>query len=244
MNVVLIMAKEGSIGLPGKNIWKIKGKSLLEWAITDAKKSKNVDKVFVSTNGKETAKIAKECGAEVIMREDELAKNEKFMEALDHAVKYIKDKHSDLEIIAMPQCVVPFRDTDIFDRCIEFLLNNPSYDSSVTIRKTGYIPKALMKIDKDVLVPYFPQTQLEVSGSRQDSEAYEIDHTVECFRYDSWLKREEGIRPWSYLGKKIKGIKQNYHNPNCFVDVHTLNDIKWLDFIVENLGYKGMKRSD
>jgi CMP-N-acetylneuraminic acid synthetase len=203
-----------------------------------------VDKIFVSTNGKKTAKIAKEYGAEVIMRDDELAKNEKFMEALDHAVKYIKDKHEDLEIIAMPQCVVPFRDADVFDRCIEFLLNHSDYDSVVTIRKTGYIPKALMKIDKDIMLPYFPQAQLEVSGSRQDSEAYEIDHTVECFRYSSWVKRKKGIKPWSYLGNKIKGIKQSYHNPNCFVDVHTLNDIKWLEFIVENLSHKGMKRSD
>ncbi len=31
-----------------------------------------------------------------------------------------------------------------------------------------------------------------------------------------------------YLGTKVKGIKQEYHNPNCFVDVHTMNDIKYV----------------
>src|SRR3989338_2625701 len=221
MNIVLIMAKEGSIGLPGKNIWKIKDRTLLGWAILDAQKNKLVDKVFVSTNGKKTARVARQHGAEVIMRDDELAKNEKFMEAVDQAMGTIKARHKDLAIVAIPQCVVPFKDPDIFDRCISFLLKNNAYDSAVTIRRTGYIPEALMKIANDFLVPYFPSTKTTASGSRQDSECYEIDHAVECFRYQSWVNRAKGIKPWNYLGRKIKGIKQHYHNHNCFVDVHT-----------------------
>ncbi|MFH1772677.1 MAG: hypothetical protein ABH872_07670 [Candidatus Omnitrophota bacterium] len=244
MNIVLIMAKEGSIGLPGKNIWKVKDKTLLSWAIDDAKNSKEADCVFVSTNGKKTAQIARESGAQIIMRDDELAKNEKFMESVDHAINFIKEKHADLEIIAMPQCVVPFRDPDIFDKCIGFLIKNKDYDSAVTIRRTGYIPEALMKESGGFLNPYFPDTQDKVSGSRQDSEAYEIDHTVECFRYSSWLNKSNGIKPWSYLGRKIKGIKQSYHNHNCFVDVHTIDDIRWFEFIVDNLGFQGMREDD
>lgn len=241
MNIVLILSKEGSIGLPGKNIWKIKDRNLLEWTILDARKCKLVDKIFISTNGEETANIARGCGAEVIIRDNELAKNEKYMASVDHAVSYIKAMHKDLEVIALPQCVVPFRDPDIFDKCIGFLLQNQQYDSCVTIRRTGYIPAALMKNEKDMLVPYFPEAQSAVSGSRQDSEACEIDHAVECFRYSSWANRKEGIKPWDYLGRKIKGIPQIYHNHNCFVDVHNLDDIKWLDFIVDNLGFQGMK---
>ena len=242
MNIVLVMAKEGSLGLPGKNIWKIKDRTLLSLAITDAKNSKLVDKVFVSTNGTKTAQVAKESGAEVIRRDEELAKNEKFMEAVDQAVTIIKKKHPDLNIIAIPQCVVPFRDRDVFDRCISFLLENKEYDSAVTIRRCAYIPEALMKIEGGDLVPYFPETQKKVSGSRQDSAGYELDHIVECFQYRSWLNKDKGIRPWSYLGRKIKGIEQYDHNPNCYVDVHTLNDIRWLEFIVQHLGFEGMKR--
>ena len=240
MNVVLIMAKEGSLGLPGKNIWKIKERTLLGWTISDAKNSHLVDDVYVSTNGEETASVARGAGAKVIMRDHELAQNEKFMESVDHAVRIMKQAHPKLAVIAIPQCVVPFRDPDIFDRCISFLLENKDFDSAVTIRQTGYIPEALMKIEAENLVPYFPETQKNVSGSRQSSEGYEIDHTVECFRYESWLHRKDGIKPWNYLGRKIKGIKQNFHNKNCFVDVHTLEDIRWLEFIVDHLGYEGM----
>ncbi len=242
MNAVLIMAKEGSLGLPGKNIWKIKNRTLLSWAILDAKNSKLVDKVFVSTNGPKTARVATQAGAEVIFRNNELAKNEKFMEAVDHAVNFIKNKYPDLQIIAIPQCVVPFRDPDVFNRCIGFLLKNKDYDSAVTIRRVGFIPEALMKIENGDLVPYFPHTQRYVSGSRQDSAGYEIDHAVECFTYHSWRNRKQGIEPWNYLGRKIRGIEQKFHNHNCFVDVHTLDDIKWLEFVVGQLGFDGMKR--
>lgn len=240
MNCVLVMAKEGSIGLPGKNLWKIKSRSLLGWTVDDAKRSKLVDRVYVSTNGNQTAKMAEGLGAEVILRSDELAKNENFMEAVDHAVRDIKRKDPSLDIIAIPQCVVPFRDPDIFDRCFSFLLEHQDYDSAVTVRKVPYIPEALMKIEKGDLVPYFPQAQDKVSGSRQDSAGYEIDHAVECFRYRSWENRKAGFKPWNYLGRRIKGIEQHGFNHNCFVDVHELDDIRWLEFIVDHLGFSGM----
>lgn len=242
MNCVLIMAKEGSLGLPGKNTWKIGNDTLLGWTIKDAKRNRLVDKIFVSTNGEEPACVGRALGAEIIRRDNELAKNEKFLEAVDQAVLTIKEKYPDLQIIAIPQCVVPFRDPDIFDRCISFLLEHRQYDAVVTIRRVGFIPEALMKIEGEFLVPYFSQAQKTVSGSRQDSAGYEIDHAVECFRYSSWLNHEKGIRPWNYLGRKIKGIQQSSHNPNCYVDVHTLNDIRWLEFLVGYLGFEGMPR--
>ncbi len=243
MNIVLIMAKEGSLGLPGKNVWKIGDRTLLGWTIADAKRSKLVNQVFVSTNGQEVAQIAQNAGAEIIMREDDLARNEKFMDAVDHSMIFLKKKFPDLNIVAIPQCVVPFRDPDIFDRCIGFLLEHKEYDSAVTIRRVPFIPEAMMKICDGDLQPYFPDSQSKVSGSRQDSAGYEIDHTVECFRYTSWLNRKEGIKPWNYIGKKVKGIEQNFHNHNCFADVHTMEDIRWLEFIIKNLGYVGMKRN-
>jgi CMP-N-acetylneuraminic acid synthetase len=243
MNVTLILAKEGSLGLPGKNIWKIKNRTLLEWTVDDARNSKLVDEVFVSTNGEETAEIARRAGAQVIMRADELAKNELFMEAVNHAVRFIKERHPDLDVIALPECVVPFRDPDIFDRSIGFLKAHPEYDSAVTIRKLSCIPEAIMKIENGALSPYFPEAQKHVPIYRQGSAGFEIDHTLECFRYGAWLKQDTGIRPWAYLGRKIKGMEQTFHNPNCFVDIHAPEDIEWLEFMVEQLGFQGMART-
>lgn len=244
MNACLILAKEGSLGLPGKNIWKIKERTLLEWTVDDARSCQLIDKVYVSTNGEATAEIARRAGAEVILRDNELARNEKFMEAVNHAVIYMKERHKDLGLIALPECVLPFRDPGIFERCVIFLQTHEDYDSVVTVRKLQCIPEAIMRMEEGALTPYFPEAQKKAPIFRQGSAAYEIDHTLECFRYSSWLKRDSGIRPWAYLGRKIAGIEQNFHNPNCFVDIHTIEDVRWLEFLVDELGFEGMKRDE
>ena len=179
MNAVLIMAKEGSLGLPGKNIWPIKNTTLLEWTIQQARKNRLVEKIFVSTNGDKITQIAQRAQVEIIRRDDELAKNEKAIEAIDHAVLSIKKTCPGLELIAMPQCAVPFRDPDIFDRCFQFLNANNGYDSVVTVRQVGFIPEALMRMDGNgEISPYFSGSQESVSCSRQDSAGFFIYHAM------------------------------------------------------------------
>ncbi len=53
-----IFARGGSKGLPGKNIKKFCGKPLIVWAIEHAKGSSYIDRIIVSTDSKEIAKIA------------------------------------------------------------------------------------------------------------------------------------------------------------------------------------------
>lgn len=66
MNVVAVIpAKGSSTRLPGKNIRDMLGKPLIAWTIEATLKSKNINRVIVSTDDEEVAKIAKECGAEV-----------------------------------------------------------------------------------------------------------------------------------------------------------------------------------
>ena len=62
---VLIPARGGSKGIKDKNIINILDKPLISWSIEFSKMSKNVDKVYVSTDSKKIQKVAKSCGAEV-----------------------------------------------------------------------------------------------------------------------------------------------------------------------------------
>ena len=50
-------------GLPNKNIRAFLGKPLIAWTIDQAKKSKYIDKLIVSTNDEKFAKITIEHGA-------------------------------------------------------------------------------------------------------------------------------------------------------------------------------------
>ena len=55
----LVPARAGSVGLKNKNILKINGKTLVEYAIDVGLKSKRITKVLVSTDSKKIVAISK-----------------------------------------------------------------------------------------------------------------------------------------------------------------------------------------
>ena len=67
--IALIPARSGSKGIINKNIKLVAGKPLLAWSIDICKKSKLINKVFVSTDSKKYSSIAMKFGADkVILR--------------------------------------------------------------------------------------------------------------------------------------------------------------------------------
>ncbi len=73
MNIAIIPARGGSKRIPKKNIKEFCGKPLIAYSIETALKSKLFDKIVVSTDDEEIAKVSKEYGAEIQMRPKELS---------------------------------------------------------------------------------------------------------------------------------------------------------------------------
>jgi CMP-N-acetylneuraminic acid synthetase/spore coat polysaccharide biosynthesis predicted glycosyltransferase SpsG len=71
--VAIIPVRGGSVGIPRKNARLMRGKPLVAWAIDAARRSEEIDAVFVSTEDPELAEIARRFGAEVVERPVELA---------------------------------------------------------------------------------------------------------------------------------------------------------------------------
>ena len=63
-SIAIIPARSGSKGLKDKNIKQLCGKPLLAYSIECAIESCKFDKVFVSTDSQEYARIAEEYGAD------------------------------------------------------------------------------------------------------------------------------------------------------------------------------------
>ena len=68
MIVALMMGRAGSRGFPNKNIKKVLGRRLFEYPIIASKKSKHVNKIFVSTDCPLIARGSKKYGAIHIKR--------------------------------------------------------------------------------------------------------------------------------------------------------------------------------
>lgn len=123
----LIPARGGSKGVPNKNIKEIYGKPLIAWTIEQAKKSELLDAFVVSTDSDKIADVAKQYGAQVIMRPEELATD--VTSTQDVMVHALQNYPADTLVLLQPTS--PCRSEGLIDACIEEFLEN-DYDSLAT----------------------------------------------------------------------------------------------------------------
>jgi Fe2+ transport system protein FeoA len=69
--IMIIPAKAHSRRLPGKNIKPFAGHPLLAWSIVEARHSKHIDEIWVTTDSDEIREISEGYGANVLMRDYE-----------------------------------------------------------------------------------------------------------------------------------------------------------------------------
>jgi N-acylneuraminate cytidylyltransferase len=123
VNVVgFIFARAGSKGLPGKNILPIAGKPLIAWSIECALKVSRIERLIVSTDSPEIAKIAKDYGAEVpFMRPSWLATDESSeWDSWKHALNYLMESTGTIPnvMVSIPP-VAPLRAPIDIENCLK-----------------------------------------------------------------------------------------------------------------------------
>ena len=124
MNVLAIIpARGGSKKIPKKNICKLNGKPLIYYSIKNAKSSKLIDRVIVSTDNNEIAKIAKKLGAEVpFLRPKNIATDKaKTIDVIKHVIKFLENENYEPDIITVLQPTTPLRKTITLDKSIRIL---------------------------------------------------------------------------------------------------------------------------
>src|SRR5207302_5002745 len=90
--VALICAREGSKGLPGKNVLPLAGRPLIAWSIVQARAVPRIGRIIVSTDSEQIAALARENGADVpFLRPAELARdNSPEWLVWRHTLNYLK----------------------------------------------------------------------------------------------------------------------------------------------------------
>ena len=97
----LIPARRGSKGVVNKNILNLGGHPLIAYSIVAAKKCSTIDRVIVSTDSEEYARIALKYGAEVpFMRPKNLASdNIGFAPVLYHGIKKLHSLGYEFDVV-------------------------------------------------------------------------------------------------------------------------------------------------
>lgn len=135
----IIPARNNSKGIPGKNITPLLGKPLIAWNIEASKKSKYVTRTVVSTDGEAIANVAKNFGAEVVLRPDDISGDTATSEsALLHVLQTLQKENSYRpDLIVFLQCTSPLTTAVDIDTCIEKLISEKA-DSATAVTDFHY----------------------------------------------------------------------------------------------------------
>ena len=108
--LVVIPARGGSKGVPGKNLARVGGVPLVVRAVRAALQASRVTRVAVSTDDASIAAAATAAGATVVRRPTDLSSDTASSEAaLRHAVDVLYGKRPDeLAVVMLVQCTSPF----------------------------------------------------------------------------------------------------------------------------------------
>ena len=124
--IAIILARGGSKGIPRKNVLDFAGHPLVAWSVIQAKISKEIDEVYISSDSDEILEIAQSYGAKIIKRPDEISGDSaKSEEAIVHALSILG---SNQEMIIMLEPTAPLRKADDLDNCVR-MFRNERWDS-------------------------------------------------------------------------------------------------------------------
>jgi len=180
--VAVVPARMNSKGVRDKNIKLLAGKPLLAWSIEAGLNTPLVDRVLVSTDGSEIARIGASFGAEVYRRPPHLAEHASLI------VDTIRDLRARLraEGETAPYMVLleptsPLRRVEDITACLTMLANG--FDSVATFTEASLNPHRAWKLEGDL-----PRTFIECADPwlprQKQPEAWQLNGAVYAFSTD------------------------------------------------------------
>ena len=234
MGIILcvILARGGSKGVPRKNVVKVLGKPLLVYTIEAALRAKSIDRIVVSTEDGEIAKIAEESGIEVTVRPAEYATDTAPMElALRHVVQEVEKQGCKIDVIVSLYGNVPLRKEGIIDRVIQKLILSGA-DSVQTYSPYTTPPQWAFRIDGDK--PNLLDKKYTFAYRRQLlAPLYHPDGAAMALRYDTLMQISESSDPRAFMGHDRRAVIQS---PEDTVDIDEPIDLLWAEFLLQKTG--------
>lgn len=223
--LAIVPARGGSKGIPRKNIKNLCGKPLIAWTIEQALKSKYIDRLIVSTEDEEIAKISRDYGAEVpFSRPIELAQDDTpGIEPILHCINWLKDNENYYpDYVCILQCTSPLRKVNHIDEALEKLIEKKA-DSIIGVRKSEISPYWMKNIVNGKLVDFIKDSHKYVR--RQDLPAvYRLNGAIYIGKTDILVNN----RNW-YTDNTLPYIMSQEDS----IDIDTIMDFKFAEIIMK-----------
>jgi N-acylneuraminate cytidylyltransferase len=221
--LAVIPARGGSKGVPGKNLRRLAGKSLLAWTAEAAVKSAYLDRLILSSDDPAVCANAKELGIEVpFVRPPELARDDTpGIEPILHALNTLTEPY-DLVVVLQPTS--PLRTAADIDAALERTLETGA-DGCVSVTESAEHPYWTYTVDTDhCMRPLFDTLPLR----RQDlPKVYHLNGAVYVAKTKVLAERRSFLGPTT-----VAYIMPAEHS----VDLDTELDFAYCEALIERSG--------
>ncbi|QTA93608.1 cytidylyltransferase domain-containing protein [Desulfonema magnum] len=234
--LAIIPARGGSKGIPGKNIKQLCGKPLIVYTIEAAVAAKFVDRIILSTDDPEIAKIASKYDIEIpFMRPAHLAQDDSL--AIDNYI-YTLDQlntknsnHYDEFIVLQPTS--PFRTASDIDNAI-LLFHGKKADSVISVHEASHPPVWAKKIDPaGALKDYFNIINIDNKNRQELEKAYIPNGSIFILKL-SFLKNF-----YSYYSDNTYAFIMSSERS---IDIDTPLDFEFAEFLLSRSMQKKVNR--
>ena len=204
--LVVIPARGGSKGLPGKNTKKLCDKPLIAWSIEQARQCNDIDRVVVSTDDENIAEVAKKYGAEVpFLRPAELATDTaSTVDVIFHALDWYKNHEGFRpEYVLLLQPTSPLRVVSDIEGAIQTLKHGDA-QAVVSVCETVHHPWWSNTLPEDGNMRDFLKLDIQ-NKCRQDLPVfYQLNGAIYLAESDYLIRNRGFIGPNTFAYKMPK----------------------------------------
>lgn len=223
--LAIIPARGGSKGLPKKNIKLLNGIPLIGHTLMEAKKSKYLNRVIVSTDDEEIAEVSRQFNGEVpCLRPKELAKDTSpTIDSIRHIINYLKEKENYLpDYICLLQCTSPLRTYEDIDGAIE-KLSYTEFDGIISVCEVEVNPYWTNVFEKDKL-KYFIEEGKNITRRQDLPKVYRYNGAIYIIKTDVFIK-ERTFETDNITGYVMATEKS--------IDIDTITDFKIAEILMK-----------
>jgi len=215
--LAIIPARGGSKGIPHKNIADVNGRPLISYTISAAKDCPYIDRILVSTDDGQIAKISREYGADVpFLRPDYLSSDTaKSIDAVLHAIDFCKVNDRAYDIVILLQPTSPLRTGADVTGALDYFVQNHC-DSLLSLTEIEEHPVLTRQMD-DETKRLKPILSMQSTVRRQDMQPFYHVNGAIYINYCRDLTRETSLNDnhYGYVIPSPHGL-----------DIDTLGDLE------------------
>ena len=229
MKITALLTGKKNSSFKNKNEIKIHNEYIFNYPAKCAKKIKEIDFFYTSSDSKIILHQTKKIGYQAIDRPKNLAKkNSKHIDVLKHALNIFKKNNEYPDILIVLLANAPIIKPKWISDCIKILKKNRNITAVVPVQNINdHHPDRAKQIKNNMLKNFI--NKKSISSNRQDlSKCFFLCHNFWAIRPNE-IYKNNGSLPWSFMGKKVKG-----YEIKSSIDIHSAMDVEIAKILIKN----------